>query len=48
MNILDRRFKYVPSHKTDLKKRFDKIRAEQRKNAEEREQKVQPMRKVAK
>lgn len=30
MNILDRRFKYVPAASTDLRKTFARIRREQR------------------
>jgi hypothetical protein len=40
-SILDRAFVYTPSHETDLRKRFAKIRREQRAEAErERQQKV--------
>ena len=46
MNILDKRFKYTPAAQTDLRKTFKRIRAEQKKNEAEREQKVQLMRKV--
>ena len=45
--ILDPKFKYVPAVETDLKKTFARIRAEQRKNAEEAQAKVSPLKKVA-
>ena len=32
--ILDKSFKYVPSHETDISKLFKKIRAEQKAKAE--------------
>ena len=32
--ILDPKFKYVPSFETDIKKRFDRIRKEQKEKAE--------------
>ena len=41
--ILDKSFKYVPAVETDLKKTFARIRAEQRKSAEETQAKVQPL-----
>lgn len=54
MNILDRRFKYVPAAKTDVRKTFARVRAEQKakaeqeaRNKEEAAQKTRPMRKVA-
>ena len=35
MNILDRRFKYTPAAKTDVRKTFARIRAEMKAKAEE-------------
>jgi DNA-directed RNA polymerase sigma subunit (sigma70/sigma32) len=40
MNILDKRFKYVPAAKTDLEKTFKRVRAELKAKAE-REQQIQ-------
>ena len=34
MNILDRRFKYVPAAKTDVRKTFARARAEQKAKAD--------------
>ena len=31
MNITDPKFKYVPSNETDIRKRFERIRREERK-----------------
>ena len=45
--ILDKSFRYVPAAATDIRKTFQRIRAEQRKNAEEAQAKVQPLKKVA-
>lgn len=40
MNILDKRFKYVPAARTDIRKTFAKHRAEQKRLSEERAAKV--------
>ncbi len=34
MNILDKRFKYVPAAQTDISKLFKRVRAEQKAKAE--------------
>lgn len=41
--ILDKSFRYVPAAKTDIRKTFKRIRAEQQKNAEEAAVKVKPI-----
>jgi len=41
--ILDPKFKYVPAAATDIRRTFQRIRAEQRKSAEETQAKVQPL-----
>lgn len=47
-SILDRSFQYTPAAKTDIRKTFRRVRAEQQRNATEREVKVAPIqRKVA-
>ncbi len=43
MNILDRRFKYVPASKTDIRKTFERVRRQQRANEQERREKVEQL-----
>lgn len=50
MNILDKRFKYVPAAQTDITRTFKRIRAEQKakaerdaQNAKEAADKLRPM-----
>jgi hypothetical protein len=47
-SILDRSFRYVPASKTDLRKTFDRVRREQRANADEQRDKVKPLKQRAK
>lgn len=41
--ITDKSFKYTPSHETDISKRFRKVIAEQKRNAEEAAAKVKTL-----
>lgn len=43
MNILDRRFKYVPAASTDIRKTFAKARRQMQQNEQERAVKVAPL-----
>lgn len=43
MNILDKRFKYVPAAATDIRKTFARIERERKKNAAEVQQVVTPL-----
>jgi hypothetical protein len=43
MNILDKRFKYTPAARTDIRKLFQRIRREQEQAQKEQAQKVQPL-----
>ena len=50
MNILDKRFKYIPAAQTDISKLFKRVRAEQKaqaereaQNAKEAAAKLRPM-----
>lgn len=38
--ILDPKFKYVPSHETDIAKTFERLKREKAKNTEEQNKKV--------
>ena len=44
-NILDRSWRYVPASKTDIRKTFRRIRAEQKEREQAAPQKVLPIRK---
>jgi sterol desaturase/sphingolipid hydroxylase (fatty acid hydroxylase superfamily) len=48
MNILDKRFKYVPSHKTNLEKTFARVRAEQKVKEEKTREIVRPIKQALK
>lgn len=47
MNILDKRFKYVPAAKTDIRKTFarerERLKAEAERNAQVQQLKVSPL-----
>ncbi len=45
--ITDKSFRYVPAAATDIKKTFERVRREQRKNAAEAAVKVQPLKRSA-
>lgn len=42
-SILDKTFKYVKAANTDISKTFKRIQAEQKRNAEEAQNKVKPL-----
>jgi hypothetical protein len=42
--ILDRSFRYVPSHSTDIRRTFERVRAEREAERRQPSQTVRPMR----